>query len=411
MHRGLALLSLLGFAGCGPPTVTGDAASPRDAAEAEVIEAGPAVGPPVGIAAGASHTCAWTQQGAVWCWGEGAQGQLGQGAGALAPSLVPGLGEAQEVSAGRGHSCARLRDRTVWCWGDNGRGQLGDGTALSRSAPAAVSGLADAAQLAAGHEHSCARLRDGTARCWGAGDLGQLGQGALEDSRTPVLVSGLGLAVQLAAGMDFTCARRSDGTVWCWGNGARGRLGDGVEEPPRATPAPVGGLIAVLELAAGPAHACVRNVDGNLGCWGAGRAGQVGDGAGVDRAEPTLVANPPVMLQLAAGGVDEGLAASYAVAADGTLRVWGADGQDQLALAPRPTGRCTGSAGQRFECALAPQTPPALASVVRVAAGGRHACALLEGGALWCWGANEAGQLGDGTREPRTAPVRVRWPG
>lgn len=47
------------------------------------------------------------------------------------------------------------------------------------------------------------------------------------------------------------------------------------------------------------------------------------------------------------------------------------------------------------------------APVVQVAVGHWHSCALTEAGEVWCWGLNDAGQLGDGTTQNRLAPVRV----
>ena len=45
--------------------------------------------------------------------------------------------------------------------------------------------------------------------------------------------------------------------------------------------------------------------------------------------------------------------------------------------------------------------------VVEVAAGAEHACARGGDGSVWCWGANSEGQLGDGTRLARLAPIQV----
>jgi alpha-tubulin suppressor-like RCC1 family protein len=45
--------------------------------------------------------------------------------------------------------------------------------------------------------------------------------------------------------------------------------------------------------------------------------------------------------------------------------------------------------------------------VTALAAGGRHTCALIETGALKCWGQNQRGQLGDGTTADRVVPVNV----
>ena len=38
-----------------------------------------------------------------------------------------------------------------------------------------------------------------------------------------------------------------------------------------------------------------------------------------------------------------------------------------------------------------------------------HGCALTKSKSIMCWGANAAGQLGDGTKEKKLEPVRVAW--
>ena len=44
---------------------------------------------------------------------------------------------------------------------------------------------------------------------------------------------------------------------------------------------------------------------------------------------------------------------------------------------------------------------------IRLAAGGSHACAILDDGTVQCWGNNDSGELGDGTHATRTSPVTV----
>ena len=48
-----------------------------------------------------------------------------------------------------------------------------------------------------------------------------------------------------------------------------------------------------------------------------------------------------------------------------------------------------------------------LTGAVQVAAGARSACAVLVSGTARCWGLNVFGQLGDGSRNVREAPVDV----
>ena len=74
------------------------------------------------------------------CWGENADGQLGDGSTTqrTSPVQVGGLGPAIWIATGEAHSCAVLANGTAWCWGDNGKGQLGDGTKVRRTSPVLV---------------------------------------------------------------------------------------------------------------------------------------------------------------------------------------------------------------------------------------------------------------------------------
>jgi hypothetical protein len=77
---------------------------------------------PVGLA----HTCAITEEGALYCWGANDRGQLGDGTrdDSAVPRRVPFVFPTQ-VSAGGGHTCAIDAAGGLWCWGDNTYGQLG----------------------------------------------------------------------------------------------------------------------------------------------------------------------------------------------------------------------------------------------------------------------------------------------
>src|SRR5687767_7059077 len=63
-------------------------------------------------------------------------------------------------------------------------------------------------------------------------------------------------------------------------------------------------------------------------------------------------------------------------------------------------------------CGAAPCEAPSARSG-DISAGYRHSCWIDAGGALYCWGGNIAGEVGDGTTEPRPAPVQIspnaRW--
>jgi alpha-tubulin suppressor-like RCC1 family protein len=89
----------------------------------------------VQITAGANHTCVLLDRGAVRCWGENKNGQLGYGhthdiGDKQLPASagdVPLGGRAVQISAGGLHTCAVLDTGRLRCWGDNEWGQLGYG--------------------------------------------------------------------------------------------------------------------------------------------------------------------------------------------------------------------------------------------------------------------------------------------
>jgi len=150
--------------------------------------------------------CALDGQGGVACWGERPR---------VAQRVA--LPAASQVVTGQGHACA-LVGGAVWCWGRGESGQLGDGTRpLSRAAAAPVRGLADAVELAAGDEFTCARRAGGGVVCWGRNVHGALGDGSGRDQAQPAVVAGLSDAVEVAARAERACARRAGGGVVCWG--------------------------------------------------------------------------------------------------------------------------------------------------------------------------------------------------
>jgi len=59
---------------------------------------------------------------------------------------------------------------------------------------------------------------------------------------------------------------------------------------------------------------------------------------------------------------------------------------------------------------LSPVQVTGLPPITAIAAGGMHGLALAEDGTVWAWGANGSGQLGNGTTTSSTTPVTVHLP-
>lgn len=181
------------------------------------------------IADGDDVLCGLFPGGTVKCQGNNSEGQAGQPSAVTevgAPLEVPGVSGAVDVAAGEDFTCALISGGTVKCWGDGADGRLGQGADVDdKFAPVDVQGLNGVVKLVLGEEHACALRSDGVVLCWGESSNGQSGQAA-DFVGTPTPPTGLGPAVDLFVGYDAACAILSGGSVACWGDNQFGGLGE-----------------------------------------------------------------------------------------------------------------------------------------------------------------------------------------
>ncbi len=336
-----------------------------------------------------AHSCSLKSDGTIWCWGINTSGMLGVSMSdpVLTPMPLPSISTAEEVAAGGSNfNCARLGDRTVRCWGANPYGQLGDGSTNNSTTPVAVQGLTDVAQVSAGLTHVCAVRGDGAVLCWGRNTYGQLGDGTAVDRSAPTLVTGLSGVVGVSVGSQHTCALRSDGTVYCWG----ATTWDPAHVSSRA-PYQVAGLSNAVEIDVSSRSNCARINDGTVRCWGYNDTGALGDGTYFNRDVPVTVVGLSSATQVALGANH-----SCALRADGSVVCWGGNSSGELGL---------GFVSTTTSAVTARVSLPV--TITQLSAGGQHTCARTSDGHAYCWGINNQGQLGDGTRTTRPSPVYV----
>ena len=229
------------------------------------------------IVAGSFHTCAVSNSGNPYCWGYASHGQIGDGQdttnrftpvrvlkGAAVAADTDGtyLTNIKSMNAGEQHTCAVSNSGNVYCWGDAGYGKLGDGqeTAVQLSPVRVLAGgatsadtdglyLTNIANIELGVFHTCAVSEEGNAYCWGCPTFGKLGDGQdIADRLAPVQVKEgeatgtdtdgtyLTNIKSIVTGTWHTCAISNDGNPYCWGNAEYGKLGDNQVLTDRFTP-------------------------------------------------------------------------------------------------------------------------------------------------------------------------------
>lgn len=277
--------------------------------------------------------------------------------------------EPVEIVSGSYHTCVRYNDNSVKCWGDGASGQLGGGATADLGDAANEGGGflsfvnlgtgRTAKQLAAGAAHTCAVLDNNTLKCWGLNTSGQLGQnnttnlgdgpGEMGDS-LPIVNVGAGRTVaSVYAFGNQTCAILDNAATKCWGYNRYGSLamgdtnnrGDSANEMGDSLTAINFGVgRTATKLVGGVDFMCAMLDNAKIKCYGRAFYGQLGY-------------------------------ENNSAVGDSALEVG-----DAVAEVNLGTGR----------------------TVVELAGGYSHVCAILENSTAKCWGRNQSGQLGKGNQ-------------
>ncbi|MDC0675300.1 RCC1 domain-containing protein [Nannocystis radixulma] len=269
--------------------------------------------------------------------------------------------------------------------------------------------------VSTGYEFTCALLSGGSTKCWGRNLLGELGQGDTDNrgagpgemgEALPVIDLG-GSVVQVDNGSNSVCARFADGRLKCWGSNWDGELGAGDTEPRGMGPGEMGDALPFVDLgvdskvvamSTGPAFVCAVTDQGQVKCWGSNWVGQLGLGDVEYRGdEPGEMGDnlPPVDLgrTVKATHIGTGDVHACALLEGGSVKCWGRGNVGQLGLGDvQIRGDGPGEMGDAL-----PAVDLGQGAVVKsLALGGGHSCAILGTQELKCWGHNDRGQLGLG---------------
>ena len=308
------------------------------------------------------------------------------------------------VTAGATQSCGIVPDGSdlpgAWCWGDNSHGQLGDGSTASASSPVRVRTTLRFASISTGRRRTCALTQDGFAHCWGDSGL------------MPTPVPGLNRLSALWSGVE-TCGVDQIQVVFCWGPDLNWRID----------------INPVLNFSVGDSRRCWVTPSREAYCRG---PSVVGDTIVGFVSTPRLISAGQSLARIFTGTTltcaltTQGAAMCWRfgqsgpgpVEVAGGLRFTSLDVEGATACGTTTTLEtyCWGAneSGQLGNGSTTDSYQPSRVkgglAFRSVSVGARHACGLTRSGSIYCWGANDLGQLGDGNTTPSLVPVRVVRP-
>lgn len=292
------------------------------------------------------------------------------------------------VVAAANATCVVTAKGNVQCWGNNSAGAMGDPKFFAKLPNPKPVGVGQVQKLAMGASHSCALLTTGVISCWGTNTNGEVDPSVQNIGYLTASYKGMGGLTQVVVGDHHSCVIDTVNNVptpYCWGDYSSGQLGA------KAMSAMLRGPVAfgfsdgakLRDIASGANHVCAlvdpQQSTGQVFCWGLSDHGQAGDkqiSAGAYIAAPGGQSAVAKMSLVAAG-------ANGSFASDGaTVQLWwGDDGVGQLSSAAIALGTFNSQA-HFFK--------PTLSSMLQVAPGATHSCAVDGTHLLWCWGTGDA---------------------
>jgi alpha-tubulin suppressor-like RCC1 family protein len=246
------------------------------------------------------------------------------------------------------------------------------------------------AQVAAKADAACGVTPDGKLACWGDNTNGGLAGEPVADAIAPTWIDDATDWAEVTLGSQHACARKSSGEIVCWGNDLNGALGSSATQgvgdnfPPVAidVAGPWQRVSAELE------HSCAIHMDGTLYCWGKIEVSEAAHA-------PVQVGTDTDWATLATGGQH-----ACAIKASGALYCWGSNYKGQLGQGGELPTSTTGVLQSEAPLQVGTDT-----DWVDVACGDKHVCARKQSGAIYCFGENLDGQLGDSGFDPSTSPI------
>ena len=258
------------------------------------------------------------------------------------------------------------------------------------------------AQIATGTNHTLAIQSTGNVYAWGYNYYGQLGNNTTTEETTAVEVqtasAALSNVTDVAAGANHSVAVDSNGNAWAWGYNGSGQLGNGTTTNSSVAVQmqnASGNLTGITAIAAGDNFTVALKNDGTVWAAGLNSNGQLGIGNTTQQTKAVQVMTSSTIALSNIVSISAGATHAMALDSSGNVWTWGNNSTGQLGI------------GNTTQQTYAVQVT-AISGIGQIAAGASHSLAMtVNGSAVYAWGYNSSGQLGNNTNTQENSPITM----
>ncbi len=170
-------------------------------------------------------TFALTNDGELYSWGYNGSGEagLGDNTKVVKPTKLPNINEkVVDFYVGRSVGFAKNENGELWCFGNGANGNLGTGKSQVGALPTKIANLDGITKVLVG-ESVLALKNDGTVFGWGKNDTGILGNGSFQSNYIPSKISWLNNIGDITLDSeehyeDYAYAKDINGNIYVWGS-------------------------------------------------------------------------------------------------------------------------------------------------------------------------------------------------
>lgn len=354
------------------------------------------------VSASDNTTYAIKADGTLWGWGSGEEGELAGTDVKLAsvPSQMSTDTDWKAVYGARGCGFFLKENGTLWTIGSNEKGMSGVGDGLTKHTTLTQVGTDTDWECVYTSITWCytvlAKKTNGTLWAWGSGETFALGTGKAENSAVPIQVGTDNDWKEASIGNDHVLALKNDGSLWGWGFAAYGQLlndATSVKVPTRLGTDTWATVKAIDNASYG------IKADGTLWAWGDNQRNLLGldvDMGELENEDDGTLSNVKVPTQITAitGKVTQisGCEKARVALVEGKIYTWGDNSNGALG---NGKGQALEVGSGQYQYKPTEITLPESVVPTFISCGQLFTTLIDTEGALYGWGTNRWGQLGN----------------